>query len=194
MKVIRFARTFPTKHRRKGEPTFFVEQIINWYWETQEPPFNGVEDMIFLLNPDKPADMLRKFVSELNMDIKDWKSHTIRAGSRFKAGDIASMRVWSGRPYHTTDITILPPIKIPKVWQFNKHDYNHTIPFGVNFSLHDGMKPFTIELPEIKKDTLDIARLIIHNDGLTETDFISWFKPYPPFEGQIICWNKDIEY
>lgn len=177
-KVIRFSRQFPSYHPRKGEPTYFVEMILNWYWETQNPQFHNVEDMIFLLNPDKDADLLKNFVASLNPDIKAWKSHTIRQGERFKAGDMASLRVWSGRPYHTTDIVITPEVKIPKVWEFSRKEH-----------------AFYMEYKNEKKEIPELIHpfiLIANNDGLFPDDMISWFNK--PFDGQIICWNELIEY
>jgi len=32
------------------------------------------------------------------------------------------------------------------------------------------------------------------NDGLTVDEFKAWFKWHSPWDGQIISWNKNIEY
>lgn len=73
-----------------------------------------------------------KLCNELGLNTDDWKSfdpkgHTVRAGHRFKPGDIVSLRVWgndvnpkSGRsgPYHSKQIIIAPDIQVKKTWDF----------------------------------------------------------------------------
>lgn len=35
--------------------------------------------------------------------------------------------------------------------------------------------------------------MLAQNDGLTSKDFRDWFSKFP-FHGQIICYNKEIQY
>lgn len=136
-KVITFSKFFPAYHPRKGEPTFFVEQIQG-----------GL------------------------------KVHTIRAGSRWKVGDKFSPRIWSGKPYRTPQLTIAPDIEIKKIWDVE-------IAIGLGGIRINGDWNFTDFYPLLEK--------LSKNDGLTISDFKSWFNT-PSFIGQIICWNENINY
>lgn len=100
------------------------------------------------------------------------KHHTIRAGHRWKAGDWFSPRVWSGKPYNSKQIIIAPDIQVKKVWNIYKDEYKWELP-GAS----------TIQ---------DLSV----NDGLSLVDFIDWFmlSRGKVFDGQIICWNENIEY
>lgn len=90
MKVIVFSKSFPTKHPRKGEPTFFVQKILH---SLVYPNFKPVTDTG---NPPK--------------------FHTIRAGFRWKVGEQFSPRIWSGKPYQSKQQEICAPLKIKKIW------------------------------------------------------------------------------
>jgi hypothetical protein len=102
----------------------------------------------------------------------DKKHHTIRAGHRFKAGDWFSPRVWSGKPYNSKQIIIAPDIQVKKTWDFYKDEYKWLIPGDTTLN--------------------EIAE----NDGLSIVDFMDWFYigKGKSFDGQIICWNENINY
>lgn len=160
MKVITFSRFFPANHPRKGEPTYFVEKIARGLHSTGVRPF------------DIPYEI---FSTEIYY-IVDGKHHTIRAGNRWKVGDVFSPRVWSGKPYASKQIEFAPPIEIKIV-----------IPIGLRF--RGDFQEFYCN------DCYLTSTSIIHlaqNDGLEVKDFLSWFPK--PFEGQIICWNESINY
>ena len=106
------------------------------------------------------------------------KHHTIRAGHHFKPGDFLVPRVWSGKPYASKQIQFAPPIEIVKTWDFDIE------PLAGDYLLNGH---------PIKLDQLKVIAL---NDGLEVDDFECWFKlkKGKGFIGQIICWNKDVEY
>lgn len=110
-KVLTFSRYFPAYHTRKGEPTYFVEQIqnslISMNWEI---------DLYKDINPPM------KFLESLTKENVGYKHHTIRAGNRWKVGDKFSPRVWSGKPYNSKQIIIAPDIEVKKVWNFEIKD------------------------------------------------------------------------
>lgn len=167
MRVITFSRFFPSKHPRKGEPTYFVEKI-----------WNDIQDSFFDQLP------------QLNLDpmIEDKKGHTIRAGNRWKVGDFFSPRVWSGLPYRSKQIQFAPLIEIKKVWNFviTPHKENgYSIHINKNYVADWKFKTANIMLKEVAK-----------NDGLSKEDFIAWFDcvKNPHFIGQVICWNEKINY
>jgi hypothetical protein len=157
-KVIMFSRVYPTTHPRKGEPTYFVEK----FWK-------GLQNIGF----SEPVWFFSDFQGlgdVINGGIYNtvWaKKHTIRAGKRFKVGDVFSPRVWSGRPYCSKQITIAPDVKVVQTYDFARYD--------------DG----EMFLNQVKITPEKIEELAT-NDGLYVDDFQKWFNK--PFEGQIICW------
>lgn len=72
-------------------------------------------------------------------------------------------------------ITIAPDIKIEKVWDI-------LINLSIERILINGQE--LLEWPLLT---------LAENDGLSVDDFIDWFGK-KEFRGQIICWNKEIEY
>lgn len=163
-RVITFSRFFPKTHPKAGKPTFFVEK----FWKGlqsigySEPcyffsEFQGLGDV---LSPGDYASALAKF-------------HTVRAGKRFKVGDMFSPRVWSGRPYASKQIAIAPDQKIVEIYDIFFYENGEMYINDVQVSSHI------------------IQRIIAQNDGLSPYEFFSWFKV--PFEGQIICWVP-VEY
>lgn len=168
MKVITFSTKFPVSHPRKGEPTFFVEKI-----------------MASLADCIDGWEMYDDFV------LYDWheyynaepKHHTIRAGNRWKVGEYFSPRVWSGKPYASKQIEFAQPIQIKKIWDFRMNLISR--PF------------FKINGEGLDNETVD---LLAKNDGLLLEDFKIWLTAGKPqyksffFEGQILCWNEEINY
>jgi hypothetical protein len=141
-----------------------------------------VEKILQGLSLDK-WDLEREFNPRLSLDFFEPKYHTIRAGHRWKVGDKFSPRVWSGKPYQSKQIIIAPEIEVKKVWDFKIKKYLHD--WYIDYADHSicyGYEQFS-RLETIAK-----------NDGLTRQDFFDWFKYPSHFEGQIICWNDQIEY
>lgn len=165
-KVLIFSRFYPSYHPRKGEPTFFVEKLTNSFQSLKYDRIDMPDELQF----------------DLGMyHLCDPKHHTIRAGHRFKPGDCFSPRVWSGKPYNSKQIVIAPDIQVKKTWDV-EIDECDVWAIGV---------PGTQIKYTDDKQNADIAK----NDGLTEQDLYWWFKSSKkPFEGQIICWNNNIEY
>jgi hypothetical protein len=99
-RIITFSMKFPVYHPKAGEPTNFVQKLVNAFQEIDTPIFE---------------------IDELDLEHCPWdrmgrKYHTIRAGRRWKAGDKFSPRVWSGRPYNSKMVTIAADVEIKKVW------------------------------------------------------------------------------
>lgn len=156
MKVLTFSKKFPKGHPRAGEETWFIQKILHSLITPQYEPATGV----------------------------GWppKFHAIRSGSRFKAGDMASLRVWSDKPYRSKQIEFAQ-VEVKKVWpvEINVIQTSPVIMIGGNWLTYDA--------------GCELAK----NDGLTITDFISWFNIHPKkkqqvFTGQIICWSDKITY
>lgn len=163
-RVLTFSRQFPSYHPKAGQPTHFVEAIMNSIYPTMPAPKQAV-----------------RLYDNPNFATIGTKHHTIRAGHRWKVGDWFSPRVWSGKPYHSKQITIAPDMQVKKVWNF-KTD-------GCDFYLNNDLVAYSSSPSEMFLS--DVSR----NDGLSEQDFLDWFQyPQKEFEGQILCWNENIEY
>lgn len=174
-KVLTFSRFYPSYHPKKGEPTFFVEKILRSIY----PICPVLLEHFEMLNPDYIN--IYDFRGSLYhpMDFHP-KHHTIRKGNRFKKGDYFSPRVWSGQPYNSKQVIIAPNIQVKNTWDIE------------------------IEMPKRKLSIINeegrwwqydegsTIQEIAKNDGLELRDFWNWFPQ--SFKGQIICWNKDIEY
>lgn len=163
MKVLTFSTVFPKKHPNAGTPTYFVEKVMACLADTSD------------------WQMKKDFV------LYDWheyynctmpKGHTIRVGDRWKAGDWASLRVWSGAPYRSKQVEFAR-VEIKKVWPVRLNPFDM-----VDFYTGENILPFC-----------EVAK----NDGLSCDDFVEWFAIHPKkdgahFTGQIICWSNKIDY
>lgn len=180
-KVITFSRTFPAYHPKKGQPTYFVEKVWKSIYDQTGTlqgigPYEGGYTEAFGI----------ELKEEENIHFHKPKHHTIRAGSRWKKGDYFSPAVWgnninpkSGKsgPYQSKQIKIAPDIEVKKVWDFNIKDSRFFVgktAFG-NYACKD------------------FKRLAL-NDGLEVSDLLDWFQFPKDFNGQIICWNENINY
>jgi hypothetical protein len=183
-RVLTVSQKFPSYHPKAGESTFFVEKILNGIATKMH---SGVVDLNLL--PDEVKNIVNDFV--LLCSPEDIKGHTIRAGNRWKVGDLFSPRVWgndintkSGRsgPYHSKQIIIAPDIQVKKVWKFE------ITPTGSECAVYI----------DNTSQNMEILNMVSKNDGLTRQDFNYWFSSKNirdnGFTGQIICWNENINY
>lgn len=214
-RIITFSQRYPGYHPKAGQATRFAEKFTNAIYPNPRANFHDVEERIHKLNPHLghtvgdgfvPHESLRRFLNGFHPYEKGIKGHTIRAGNRWKEGDMFSPRVWgtdvnpkSGRsgPYHSKQIILAPDQRVVRV-------YPVTLEQSVNHSDNSqwirviiGRGP-DIEIAEIiHETTIQIPVMVVaKNDGLTDRDFIDWFilspsfKKTKRFEGQIICWNE----
>ena len=150
-RVITFSTRFPAYHPRAGEPTYFVDKLIK--------SFRGLGYAIHDID---------------HLAIGLPKRHTIRAGNRWKAGDKFSPRVWSGKPYRSSQVTLADDVEIRKVWVFAITGFEIFI---------DGRK------------MNEMINEISSNDGFSDIwNLLSWFKYPTDFSGQIICWDDTVNY
>jgi hypothetical protein len=173
MKVIIFSRFFPKGHPKAGQPTFFVEKIMAGLADCQ--PGWKMNDHFTIYNWHEYYNCT-------------WpKHHTIRAGNRWKPGDMASLRVWSEKAYRSKQIEFAQ-VEVKKVWEFNLR-----VIAGEPLWQLPGVGSGTFD-PEVHG-----LKIIAANDALTVEDFINWFTIHPKkkdqvFSGQIICWSDKINY
>lgn len=182
-KVSTFSRTFPSYHPKKGQPTYFVERILN---ELNIAYRNDdyLQDLLVLntkniANGKLTFEDLEAFYLSLKETITTDKLHTIRGnepskfkGNRFKVGDKISPRVWFGKPYNSPQIIFCNDIEVKKTFDFEIVNGK----YGIGDMLYNDI--------EITK--------VANNDGLILLDFINWFPK--SFKGQIICWSDKVDY
>lgn len=182
MAVITYSTKYPSYHPKKGQPTNFVEKFLRSVGIEHLPDkmFKEVEQLVCGAELGLLSEMIELFAP---------KGHTIRKGHRWKAGDYFSPRVWgndinpkSGRsgPYYSKQIIIAPDTLIIKTWNFEIKNNS----FYIDGRQYDGETEGHFELLET----------LAKNDGLSKDDLLAWFKFPKHFDGQIICWDKSINY
>lgn len=185
MKALTFSRHFPKGHPKAGQPTLFVEKIwnsLNVTVRDQEFYWDGEED-VKRFNKHLPYALICNFLASIkSRNGIGSKPHTIRAGSRFKPGDMASLRVWSDKPYRSKQIEFAQ-VEVKKVWSVEIYATEFIFELKVNGVALDK----------------EGQELVANNDGLSLIDFYNWFNIHPKkkqqvFTGQIICWNESINY
>lgn len=172
-KVITLSRTFPKGNPKVGQPTYFVEKVWESLWKYTGFRLQGLET----------SPLLNDEVNNYQTHDYTPKKHTIRGGKRWKTGDKASLRVWSGKPYNSKQIVIAPDVKlvvkdIEIDFAENEGDLKNIIIDGKFFDVFNSETCAT-EFP-----------LLCENDGLSESDFLSWFGN-KPFSGQMLIWNNN---
>ena len=174
-RVITLARQYLQGHPKAGKPTFFVSSVWNSMYYDDAP--HEVR-----CNPAFAED----WIKWLDDDCEYKKHHTIRFGRRWKTGDKASLRVWSGIPYRSPQIAITPDV-ILKVSNIEV-DY-------------DKGSIYSLDWLGIEICTLDIndpdLQFLSANDGLSPQDFLDWFqvgKKKGVHEAQILIWGDVKEY
>lgn len=184
-RVITFSTRFPTYHPRKGEPTGFVKALLRQQNIRLDKDYYH---LIFQLNYAKlkGCELTENQLFELWQSVQredeptHYKLHTIRAGHRWKAGDKFSPRVWSGVPYHSPQIIIAPDMEVKKTWNIEMDRLSVVIDKYKIYRLGD--------------EKVAIYEKLAQNDGLDVVDFCYWFKFPAPFDGQIICWDENVNY
>lgn len=174
-KIITFSRVFPAYHPKKGKPTYFVEQIlknigINYFSD------NYLQKLCELnLGNISKGKLFFRDIEKFHLSLQekeDEKLHTIRRGNRFSSGDYFSPRCWFGKPYSSPQIIFWEDIEVKQTHKIER-DKNGS--FVVN-GKHENI--------------ITIA----HNDGLSGDDFLDWFPIENEFNGQIICWDDEVQY
>jgi len=163
-KVITLSRQFPSYHPKAGQPTHFVERALNSLTDFSSP--RELQDSLSL------EELARG----------PCKHHTVRLGRRWKDGDMASLRVWSGRPYNSPQIKICEDVKLRVV------DIVLDFKSGLIYR-KKGSVMHVIPAPSLAA-----------NDGLYFQDFLDWFKYKEnrkkgvAIEAQILIWGDVKEY
>lgn len=180
-KVRTFNRYFPKGHPKEGQPTFFVEKI----WKNYHDKHNG--DVRDLLWYNEQYDNLFGVEAIKNVHQYNAKKHTIRQGKHFKDGDFFSPRIWTGKPYASKQIEIMPITEIIRVYDFKiEVDKDYICVLIDNYPFYEENANMVTQVEALE--------MLAQNDGLSLQDFKDWFKWGNPFDGQIISWNGDEGY
>lgn len=173
-RVITLARQFLQGHPKAGQPTFFVYKALKSLGLPAPESLQG----------DRPLIVEESFWMEGQFEPKH---HTIRFGRRWKTGDKASLRVWSGKPYRSPQIPIAPDVtlRVVDIWV----DY-----FWLNNCIQRCSDGKIICKLDVNDDRL---QALAANDGLSPQDFLDWFqvgKKKGVHEAQILIWGNVTEY
>jgi hypothetical protein len=106
------------------------------------------------------------------------KIHTIRAGYRWKVGDVFEPREWTGAPYRSKQQAIGEPLVVTAVYEIIRHRGHWRM------QLKTGPESWKVRAVED-----EFIEYLAKYDGLTLADFLSWFPDN--FEGQVICFADD---
>ncbi len=151
--VLTVSRVFPITHKRKGEPTFFVEKI-----------FKGLNQIMPCCWCGHGCTCSKHCIID-SMNLNE-KIHTIRSNyelweKRIKevqeGNAIISIRYWSGKPYNSKQI---------EVYQLDKDS-------GI------GIQKIEMTLLGWFVDSIDsdyTSKDFAKNDGLSIEDFYEWFR------------------
>ncbi len=177
-KIITFSRKYPDYHPRKGEQTYFVEKFLNHMGADYKS--DSYLQKLLVLNTKNLflgkltfEDIESFFIGLQQTD--QFKIHTVRENERFKPQEWFSPRCWFGRPYYDPQIIFWYDTKIHSTPSFESTGNNHLY---INDKSIDRLK----------------VHFVAGNDGLSYPDFLNWFKYPQKFKGQIICWDKSINY
>ena len=211
-RVITFSRVFPSYHPRKGEQTFFIEQILNDF----KIDYTDQKYFTWLIenNPEIEDVFLWGFFKSLFSEKKDCKAHTIRNHKTpLKIGEFINPKCWAGshlipkvNPYNKTpqgywQIKFAPNVEIKKTWNFRMTTQLDDRENDWTFCELNG-KHYTFYSDEyLDKKIKEVCK----NDGLSSIDFFEWFEPYRTmkqkvngddkvFDGNIICWDGNVNY
>ena len=109
MKEIMFSRVFPAYHPRKGEPTYFVEQMLK---------------QLIVNGKASTEDLKGEFVNCKILGEVGYKGHTIRKVHHFKEGDYFKPKVWTVLPYKSVKHQFAPPVMVEKTFDFTLDKVN----------------------------------------------------------------------
>ena len=171
-RVIIFSRQFLKGHPREGDQTYFIQK----FWTSIKVP------LPVSIHADQLEDEVRLLMNGEFFP----KHHTLRAGNRWKPGNIFSPRIWGGKPYRSKQIILADDVEIKKVW--NVRIYKSITPSELPVVAIDNGVGFYIVQPH------RIVKEIAKNDGLSIEDFKAWFESEEVFIGQIVCWCESVEY
>jgi hypothetical protein len=171
--VLMVSRVFPKTHPKSGQETYFKEKILR--------------NCVGFIHPHISFDPF-----ELNLiNFPDPKLHTIRGSynlwkkraDKINAGEaILSLRQWSGQPYKSKQVEFMQLEKIgverAKVYHF---DIKKTALCEAHRRVATLIAGKIIDLGWVAK-----------NDGLSERDFIDWFKK--DLDGVVIHFTQNFRY
>lgn len=149
--VLIVSKQFPAKHKRRGQFTFFVDQILSALDKSEYPDDN------FIPRANKKIHTMRS-----NYELWKKRIELIQAGKA-----LLSIRYWSGSPYNykrdgSKQVEVIKLTKSSGIG-IQKIELD---PFGLNFKIDDREWDF------------ENGHLLAQNDGLLVEDLKEWFKDY----------------
>ena len=153
--VLLLAKTFPAKHPKAGQPTYFKEKMHNGLlWDKGE-------NVGYSLNPSYaiPGGIQLK-LHTIRANYERWKK-IIDEVNRGEA--VLSVREWSGVPYRSTQV---------EIFRFTKDDHLGCQKLEIRSYDYD---PVFWGL--LVENRAFVSKYLMANyDGLIKQDWINWFK------------------
>lgn len=164
-KLLSFTRYYPAHHPKKGQLTYFVEQLLN-FLEAKGTDVKTAEQRYTLP------------LAENYGITKGIKRHTIRRGFEWNTGEIIRPCIWEGKPHESRLVPLLLNLKIHSIWEIRCTHRSEIFLNGTRLS-------------EIEVDVLARNDGLRTEDLL---QWIQPLAGMPDFAGQIICWDSQISY
>lgn len=178
------SRNFPTTHPRKGEPTWFVENIIA-----------GQIDK----NDNFQFNVSCEYDTGIVFDCRNPKIHTIRSNYELWAKRMVEVQAgkavielfyWSGKPYHKDENGVGQVVfaTLDKNSGCGVQELGFSV-CGTGVNLIDNPFIFTDLFPK-NISVLDLCK----NDTLSLEDFKAWFKGYDLSQSMAIIQFTSFRY
>ena len=170
-KQLAFRLYFPTYHPKAGQQTYFVEKLFRGFPDYVESPFVTSDRLV----PKHQYPGIGSVIDIWELERVKPKFQKIAPGLKWSVGDKFTPYVYLGVPYMSGRILLGPDVEVVKVWDFNWDPYRNVLQIN-------------------GKDQYNMSTLLrlAENEGLELRDFLDWY--IEPIEGQIICWNNEINY
>lgn len=165
MKVLIISRHFLSDHPKAGQPTYFVDKI---YTTLRSTGFLTLENVSLMQHY---AERFGEHTFK-----QGEKFHTIRPTVRWKVGEMASLRFWTGAAYRSEQ------------FEFARVRLKNVYDISIGRADNGG---FGIKINGKKCSDMDV---LANNDGLPIGDFQDWFPLGRKFDGQILSWSDKIQY
>ena len=165
------------KKEINGKPTNFKQKILNSFKKL------AIEKANIILF----AQISDIHKGNFKFDLQNSKLHTIRpdVANRFKAGVMIDFKEWSGRPYHSKNISFAPRIPVVSVQNISIKEWL-AADYSTCFQMPDN-SIYTIEIDGIRQDKKQIKRIAINDGFENEVEFFNYLRR---FEGKLIHWTN----
>lgn len=158
--VLTLSQTFPVKHPKAGQPTGFAEKV--------QEALNYVEYF-------GTIGMLPTKCAKIHTMRDNWELWSKRFDKIYAGKACISLRIWSGKPYHSKQIEIA---------RLTKDDGIGLQPVYITELYHIGLPDMDVFMRVAggygwrEEDPMIDGRIMAANDGLTLQDWVPFFRKH----------------